>query len=61
MLVQNINWYVCDCAEEIYSTYVPESIQIAELCVNTLKDNIKMDLEEIALMTTRTENNLIII
>jgi len=27
MLVENINCYVCDCAEEISSAYVVESIQ----------------------------------
>ena len=55
MLVENINCYVCDCAEVICSTYV------VELRVTMFKYNIKMDIKEIAIKTKQTEFNLILI
>ena len=55
MLVENINCYVCDCAEEICPTYV------AELRVTMFKYNIKMDIKEIAIKIKQTEFNLILI
>jgi hypothetical protein len=51
MLVENINCYVSDCAEEICSTYVADSMQ----SVNMLKNNIEMDIKEMALMIARSE------
>jgi hypothetical protein len=68
MLVQNINLYVWDCAEDIYIyiyiyIYIPpmflRECRAAELWVNMLKDNTETDIKIIALMTARTENKLL--
>jgi len=55
----NINLYVSDCTEEIYSTIYLRGYRAAGLCVYMLKDNIQKDVKEIALMTMRSEINLI--
>ena len=61
MLVENINCYVCDCAEEIL--YVPlmllKAYRAAGLRVNMLKDNTEMDITEMAALSMRNELNLI--
>jgi hypothetical protein len=50
VLVENINCYVCDCAEEIGTIYFVGWI----LC-----EYAEMDIKEIRLVNTRTENNFI--
>jgi len=51
MLVENINCYVCVCAEEICPLMLLRAYRAAELCVNILKDNIEMDSKGMELMT----------
>jgi hypothetical protein len=46
---------VCDCTEEICSTYFVAAYTAAVFRVNMLKDNIEMDTEEIKLMIVRSE------
>jgi hypothetical protein len=48
---------VCDCTEEIFSTYVAEHReQLNYVCI--LKDNIEINSKEMALISMRTEVNL---
>ena len=51
---------VCVCVQKKYvSLGFIKAYRAAELRVSKHKDNIKMDIKEITLMTTRIENNLI--
>jgi hypothetical protein len=52
MVFHNVNYYVCDCAEETMSTWLLRAYRAAGLRVNVLKNDIEMDIIETALMTT---------
>ena len=61
MLVENINCYVCDWAEQILCVplMLLTAYRVAGLRVNMLKDNTEMDIIEMAALSMRNELNLI--
>ena len=59
MLVENINCYVCDWAEGMPSLMLLTAYSAAGLRVYMLRDNIEMDITEMALIFTLIENNII--
>jgi len=52
MLNRDVNWYLWACAEEIRSNFVPERIEGSWIECEWLKDNIEMDIKEIALISS---------
>ena len=55
MLGGNINCYVCNCAEAVWSTDVADCIQSGWITCGMVKDIIKMGIKVMVLMTSRSK------
>ena len=58
MLAEYINCYVCDVQKKYIPLILVTAYRAAGLRVKRLQDNIETDIKEMALMITRTENNI---